>query len=54
MATDKNRLEGEVAEESQSQEIDVERLLLGLLRSLVAEQGGTREGAGEPTRESNR
>jgi hypothetical protein len=39
MAADTTILQGEVNEEPQEQMIDVERLLAGLMRSLLAEQG---------------
>jgi hypothetical protein len=38
MATDATRLQGEIVEKPEAQELDVERLVAGFLRSLLAEQ----------------
>lgn len=38
MATDTDRVQGEVAEDTSGTEMDVERLLIGFLRSLIDEQ----------------
>lgn len=38
MATDATRLQGEIVENPENQELEVEKLLVGLLRSLIAEQ----------------
>lgn len=38
MATDMRQLQGEIIQNPESQEQDVERLLVGFLRALIAEQ----------------
>ncbi len=38
MATDTTKLQGEIIENPENQEFDVEALLVGLLRSLIDEQ----------------
>lgn len=48
MATETTRLQGEVSENFETREIDVEFLLVGFLRALLKEQGPV--AAGSPAR----
>jgi hypothetical protein len=44
MATDMTLLQGEVVEDPEGQDMDVERLLIGFLKALLEEERGTNAG----------